>query len=303
MRPWAAFRSTPNSKQHKNPDAMYPGRYGTTKYSKYPKRKGTKKYGAYQKRQASSKYSKSSTLAKNYRNNIVSMLRGPTPTQAYVKLKVTGIINVDFPYADYNETDLIASTLDAGSPNGAAFTQQPTGFDQWSALFQRFTVLGSSCKVDAQYQGKYNAGGNLLGGGRFIALTVLPSSMTLAQVRAAADAGGTGGSGNRCDLQNDKLSKTVHFSRPDASSDMVQIKHYCKTKTLFPDKDVVDDSDFQGTTASFTDGLTEPIKEANWYFCLQATEIDASGDEDRIRMFVTITYYTLFSSPVNVFDT
>lgn len=239
---------------------------------------------------------KQNQLAKDARRNIVHVLRGPTPTQAFVKLKVTGIVAITINAAgQFNEVNPIGQINDLTVP---PFFSQPTGYDQWAAMFQRFTVLAGAVKVCVAQTQSGVCAGNLS------SCTVIPSTMTLTQMRTAADSGGGTGTGVNCDLINDRLARTKYFSRNDANAELIEIKHYIKLKTLYPDKDVKDDPDFTGTTSSFQSGAAAPVNDPYWYIYFQtgSTPASGAGDECIFQVRATITYYTLFSSPVNVYD-
>lgn len=254
--------------------------------SKWPKKKGQskKKTGSFYKKAA--------------RKGVISVPTGPTARQAWVRLKVTGFIEVSIDATgQYNEVDIIANFLDPGAPS-SFFSQQPVGFDQWSAMFQRFTVSSSAIKLSAMRQ----VGSSATTGG-LASATVIPSTMTLAQMRQAQDGGATTGQGTFCSLQDDALAKTKYFSRLDANADLIEIEHFIKTKALFPDKEPRTDPEFSGTTASNTAGLTSPVKQAYWYLIIQQNQAaTAITNVTGYSCRVTIDYWTLFSSPVNVYD-
>lgn len=237
---------------------------------------------------------KANKCLKDTNQGIVHVVRGPTPTQADVKLKVTGSGFLIIPIGQSNHVEPLSTLFDPGAPS-TLFTQQPAGFDQWSTMFQRFTVLACAIKVTAKITQQDIANDDNL-----FSLTVLPSTMTLAQVRAAADNGGATGTGEQCALENDRFAKTKFFSRPDANADTFQIKHYIASRTLYPNKEIEDDPDFTGTTASFTTGLAAPVATGSYYGILQSTAAVTAIRNCTFR--ISVTYYTRFSSPVNVYD-
>jgi len=254
----------------------------------------SKKYGTYKKGKTYQYNKGAKQVVKNYRRNIVNVARGPTPTQCFAPLKLTAILNVSIPTGSYNIVDGLASMLNLSSPS-TFFTQQPVGFDQWSALFQRYTVHASSVEINAMMS-RPDSVQNLT------SLTLLPTAMQVTQVRTAVDAGGGTGTGTQCAIQNDRYAKNVYFSNTGANANCVVLKHYMKSKWLFPDKDVSDDPDFTGTTASYVSGATSPTQTANWVLILQANDQVASASGVEITIRATITYYTQFSSPVNLYD-
>lgn len=235
---------------------------------------------------------------KDARRNIVRVTRGPTPTQAFAKLKVSGIITVTIGTAgQYNATDLVAIMNDLTAPSNF-FTQQPTGFDQWARMFQRYTVIASACKLHISNVTDSLAQPSL------ITITLIPTSMTLTQLRAAADAGGTTGTGQQCDLQNDALAKVVMLGNPNADSNAL-LKHYCKISRLYPNVNIREEANFSGTTSSFSSGEAAPGTTPLWGLCVQSSRSsngDPAGNTYIVQIQATVTYYTLFSSPVNVYD-
>lgn len=232
--------------------------------------------------------------------NIVHVTRGPTPTSAFVKLKISGLISFNIGNSgQFNQVDAICAINDPSTPSGF-FNYQPTGFDQWSGMFQRYTVLASSIKTRiANVSNPPNT--QVLGQ---LSFTILPSTMSLAQIRGAADTNGATGEGTHCDLMNDRFARTVYLSVPNSGRSSGFINHYIKMKQLYPAKDIEDEEDFTGNTVSESGGLTSPVLIPFWYGYLQATEAANAGTIIyEVQMQVTITMYTKFSSPVNVYDT
>lgn len=238
------------------------------------------------------------SIIRDSRKNIVHVQKGPTPTATMCKLKVSGLITLTIGTAgQYNVTDFIAAMNDLVSPSNF-FTQQPTGFDQWSAMFQRFTVVASACKLHICNVTSSVAQPSLL------TVTLLPTSMTLTQLRTAANNGATLGTGQQCDLQNDALARVVQLGNSNATSNAL-LKHYCKIKRLYPARDIVDDQSFSGFTTSMSGGANSPDTVPLWGIILQSTRNsngDPNGDTYVVHIQATVTYYTKFSSPVNVYD-
>lgn len=224
----------------------------------------------------------------------MSVVRGPTPTQTFAKLRLCGIVNITLDGADFNEWDTLSSMLNLGAPSAFFSGQQPIGFDQWSALFQRYTVHYTKVKVEASRQ-------VISGDDRLLSVTLLPSTMTITQIRAAADGGGATGQGVACPLQCDRYARTVHIGTNSANAQLVTISNQIKTKTLFQTDNIKDDPDFTGTTSTYTSGVSAPVNNANWYIGIQAN--DVPGASTIIQCRVYITFYTQFSSPVNIYDT
>lgn len=240
------------------------------------------------------KYAKSDA-----RRNIVRVTRGPTPTSAFVKLKISGLISFNIDLSNqFNMVDIISVLNDPTNPAGF-FNYQPTGFDQWSAMFQNFTVV--ACGIKAHLVNVSNPPNTQALGQ--LSFTILPSTMTLAQVRGAADTNGPTGQGNHCDLLNDRFARTVYLGNPNSGKATGYINHYIKLNQLYPQKNILDEDDYTGHTASWTGGATSPIITPAWFGYMQATEVsNGTTIQYEVQLQVTITMYTKFSSPVNVFD-
>jgi len=243
---------------------------------------------------------------RNAQKNIVHVTKGVIAQSVMVPLKVSGIFEIDVDntgHTAYNETDFIAKANCLVAPSGF-FGQQPTGFDQWSSMYQRFTVLASAitCRL-ANVTPQGNNGATTLTQ-PLITVTVLPTAMTLTQLRNAADHGGTLGTGSQCDLQNDQKAKTAFLGLSVACNTSV-IKHYVKLKDLYPQKDLEDEDDFSGYTVAQNGGPADPAIQAAWGVCVQSN-IQSTGTNagqfPKVQFNVTITYYTKFSSPVNLYD-
>jgi len=220
--------------------------------------------------------------------------------QAYVKIKLSGIVVLSISPsatpAQFNETDFLSKLNCMVAPSGF-FNQQPTGFDQWSAMFQRFTVLASSIKCHIA-----NTTTTSLAASSLLTLTVLPTTMTLVELRNAADAGGSLGTGVQCDLQNDAKAKTVMLGSGQACNTAL-LKNYVAMKDLYPQKDIESEDDFSGYTASQNGGPADPAIQAAWGVSLQSSLASANTTNNvSAQVQITVTMYTKFSSPVNVYD-
>lgn len=261
--------------------------YAASPYTKKPYQGGRKTYKKYKR------------CYQNEQRGIVSVVRGPTPTQTFAKLRLSGIVAITLDAASYNDWDQGLSILNIENPSAFLAGQQPIGFDQWSTMFQRYTVHGCKVKFDISRDTKASDSSDT----RQISFTALPSTMSISQIRTAADAGGTTGQGVTCALQCDRFARNVALGRVNGNGQIVSLKHYIATKTLFPTQDVKDDPDFTGTTASFSSGASAPVNQAYWYFGIQANEADVGGADTVITIRIYATYYTQFSSPVNLYDT
>lgn len=219
------------------------------------------------------------------RKNIISIPRGPTPTDVFVKLKVIGDFNVTTAANTYNSVTSMINFLNPIQVSGL-FTQQPTGWDQWSALYQRFTVLGSKCSAIVLNSQAYTG---------MISATLIPSQNTQAQMVAAMDGSAGSGLGRGMGPIANQYAQTKYISNYQGNNNMVFLKKYIKTKTLFQAKDVVDDPDFTGTTQAASGGAAKPVNDAWWYLLLQVSNASASPV---LNVRVNCTYYVKFSSPL-----
>lgn len=128
-----------------------------------------------------------------------------------------------------------------------------------------------------------------------IGMTLLPSVSTLAQMQSAMDQGAGLGAGNTFGPLSDSKAKTKYFSQYQGSRGFNIIKSFIKTRTLFPAKDVSDDPDFTGTTASYTSGYSRPVNTMYWYVITTNTQATATIS---LATVAHVTFYVKFSSPV-----
>lgn len=220
---------------------------------------------------------------KNYKKNIITIPRPVAATAAFVKLKTISPWVVFAP-ATFNSVTSVVNMPNLVNGTTLWTNPQPVGFDQWSAMFQRYTVLGF--KITAEI---LSNSATIMG-----SFTLLPSISTLTQIRTAMDGAGSLGSGQNNAALAQPLAVTRSYTQKDGSRSAIKIKKYISMKTLFPDSDVTDDPDFSGTTSTFTSGETAPVANA-WMYLITTQYVQSAGNCN-VRFW--ITYYTKFSGPV-----
>lgn len=225
------------------------------------------------------------TAKKNFRKNQISVPRGPTPTSVFVKLRVLVPFNHTVVANTYNSVTQLFNFLNPIVPSSLIATQ-PTGWDQWSTLYQQFTVLAAKCSVTFGLNQAYTG---------FLSGTLLPSTMTSAQMVAAMDGGAGSGLGQGMGPLSNQYAKTKYLTHYQGSKSISTIKAFMKTRTLFQTKDVMDDPDFTGTTSSFTGGASKPVNDAWFYFIQQQGNGTAAAV---LNCRASLTYFIKFSSPV-----
>lgn len=237
---------------------------------------------------------------KDKRANAVHVQRGPRPDKIFAKMKITGDCIVSLSNGAYNESDFISYFNNLGGPSNF-FAYQPTYFDQWSQMYQRYTVLACAIKCWIKSGLVTNSTTNP---GNLVTCTIVPTTMTKAQFVVACDHNSTTGAGRQMDVLNDPRAKTVMIGSPYGGHDETMISHYVKLKDLYPDKDVETDPDFTGTTTSFTSGLAAPVNLPIWGVLLQSDKAAATSVNDiTVTIRAQVTFYTIFSSPAQLYDT
>lgn len=243
----------------------------------------------YSKSYGLTKYQKQCKQAyRDKQRGIVHIPKGIVPNKLYIKLKQLCMFNSGSVAASQNLAVAIVNWLSLNSPSGL-MSGQPPGYDQWGGLFQRYTVLAS--KIVARIS-RFDSGTNPCQVG------LLPSTMTTTQIRTAMDNGGTINTGVRMGPFADWHCKQGLLPNANSGVPLV-LTSYCKTADMYPDKEVLDDESFTGTTASFTSGSTNPTNSINTFLLIQ----NASGAAaTTVSGSIEVTYYCMFSSPVVVYD-
>lgn len=224
------------------------------------------------------------TLKKNRRNNIVSIPRLTAPNKVFVKLKFVSE-PITFPTVAIPPS-VQTSVLAFGNDPTSGL---PTGFDQWANFFQKYTVFASKIKLHAFTNGS-SAGTTV----QPIKISLLPSNQALA-----------GGSG----LQQAFLDRSG-YSMPYVRTTNVMdtaykgdtvIKHYCKTKKLYPNKDIEDEITFSGNTGTGGTTISSPGQVWNWVVVTESLN-PASTSTSLLFGWYEVTYFMMFSNPITLAD-
>lgn len=215
---------------------------------------------------------------------MVSVPRGIMPNSVFVKLK-TVTCWAGYSATSYNTVTELIDGLDLAAGLNSliwAETPQPTGFDQWGNLYQRYTVLATKVTLVIVSQYSSNSLANS------ISLMATTESETAVQTAMGSTSGRSQGPLAM------PWTKTIHPGALSSGDSIKRITVYCKSKSQYPTKDVTNDPDFTGTTVTFSSGQTAPTNSL--YFHMIVTQnSNTIAASFAYRIFVT--QYVKFSSP------
>lgn len=170
---------------------------------------------------------------------------------------------------------------------------QPTGFDQWGAMFRRFTVYKSSVNLKVTQVNPVSALHQ-----RAIRVSLVPTQQSVASPGFVSQA-----------FQNQAayampLVKSRYVGMMTGQHDIISIKHACKTKTLFPAKDIQDDEEFSGYTGYGGTTVSGPTTDHQWYWVLAAQVMagNAVSVDQTLVIYWEATYWVEFSQSVILDD-
>lgn len=112
---------------------------------------------------------------------------------------------------------------------------------------------------------------------------------------AAMDGTAGAGLGQGMGPLSNQYAKTKYLTHYQGSKSIATVKSFMKTKTLFQAKDVVDDPDFTGLTASSVGGASKPVNDAWFYFIQQQGNGTAAAV---LNCRAACTFWIKFSGPV-----
>lgn len=206
------------------------------------------------------------------------------PSSVFVKLR-TVTCWAGYTDTSYNTVTELCDALNLAAGLNTviwAETPQPTGFDQWAAMYQRYTVLASKAVLCIVSQYSSNT---------------LATSVSLMATTESASAVQTA-MGTTTGRSQGPLSmpwtRTVIPGALSSGDSVKKIKMYCKTKSQYPTGDVTDDPDFTGTTVSFTSGQSAPIN--NLYYHMIVTQ-NSNTIAANFAYRLVLTQWVKFSSP------
>jgi len=221
---------------------------------------------------------------RNYRRNIVSVPRRTTPDKVFVKLKYFLIPQIITTPSASDATYKLISGNNLNSPEFT--TDQPTGYDQWSQFFTQFTVLASRVKIVCMSNATQVASSSLP-----VRVALLPSQESNIGSPGAITVAFT----------NQSALCMPHcrykFTHNNADNGMKTLKGFMKTKTLFTNKDVVDDITMSGYTGAGGFSAAGPINEWFWYFNIYSPQTGGGAQTNGYIIWPEVTYYCMFSGP------
>lgn len=215
---------------------------------------------------------------------MISVPRGIMASSVFVKLK-TVTCWAAYNSTDYNTVTELCDALNLAAGLNAsvwAETPQPTGFDQWANMYQRYTVLAS--KVCLVIVSQYSS--NTLA----TSVSLMATTESAAAVQTAM--------GTTTGRSQGPLSmpwvRTVTPGALSSGASVKKIKMYCKTKSQYPAEDITDDPDFTGTTVTFTSGQSAPIN--NLYYHMIVTQ-NSNTIAANFAYRIILTQWVKLSSP------
>lgn len=231
------------------------------------------------------RYKKKAKIArKNRRNNIVSIPRLTAPNKVFVKLRY---VSNPFTFPTVAIPPSVqTSVLTYGNDPTSSL---PTAFDQWSAFFQRYTVFASKIKLHMFTAGS-SAGTTI----QPVKVSLLPSDQAIA--------GGTG----LAQAFTDRAGYSMPYVK-STTLDNTQyhgsavLKHFAKTKKLYPNKDIEDETLFSGYTGQGGTTLSSPGNRWNWIVVTESLN-PASTSASAIFGWYEVTYFMMFSDPITQAD-
>ncbi len=213
---------------------------------------------------------------RRYANPRRAILSG-FPKSKLVKLRyVDSRVTLDASVDSFTSTVFRANSI--FDPDYSGVGHQPMGHDQWAAIYERYTVLGSKITVTYTPSGTSNVNGSYMG------VTLSGSVAPL---------------GNYTDIDNILESKLTSATRTvgnTLSNGFPRARDLSVSKT-FSAKKFFGVRDVQDGAALSAQVGANPSRDA--YFGVWTAAVDG-GDPGSISMRVQIDYIVLFKEPKNL---
>lgn len=247
--PIQKYRRITSTVRKYQPQKSYRRTYQKKSY--YPKKKYQRRYRKKYYRRKKMTHPSSQTL----RSNIL------VPDMSFVKLKYVTALSISAALGA-NATYVFRGNS-CFDPDFTGVGTQPFGFDEYSAFYQNYRVLGSSVKLLVT--------NNI--SGAFPLVAILPSPIS----NPTAD---------YYNLYGNPYVKKILNPAGNSQGEVKQLKHYISTrKILGLTKEQMGDSSY-GPLVTANPGIS-------WYWVIAGQDILLAGDLD-VFIYVEITYYTEF---------
>lgn len=187
------------------------------------------------------------------------ILRGPTavPDQMLVKMKYVQLFTLSS--AGGNTAHQVFRGNSIFDPDFTGVGGQPMSRDQWQDFYQRYTVTGSSIKVEYNLQASADGIGSIMG--------IVPVDTS----------GAVTGIGQAIELPYSK-----HISVPNNQSVPLVLKNYITTKKKFGYKNILQEDDLSATFGA------NPVEQYFWNVYMITADALSSSTANCVA---TITYY------------
>lgn len=209
------------------------------------------------------------------------------PSKVFVKLKYTNNpTNITIPDVPGVYCQAITSGNDISTP-------QPTGFDQWAAMFRMYTVFKSKISLKIATVNPANAPNQ-----RMIRMSLLPTTQQVSSPGLVLQ------SFQDQAAYSNPWVKSRYVGVMTGNHDCITLAHKARTKQMFPHKDIQDDEEFSGFTGGGGSTLSGPTADHNWNWVLagQVMAGNAVGVDQTIVVYMQVTYWVEFSQPVVLQD-
>lgn len=198
-----------------------------------------------------------------------ALARIPTllPSKQVVRLKYCDLIGLD-PAASWIASQYTFSANGLYDPDITGTGHQPMGFDQWTALYNKYTVIGSKITVKPAFNNSPESGSYVCG------LTVEGLVPTAASIT--------------------KLMETFPGRMKTVQSG-IQIPTFVgkfKPHYWYPNRKLLTDDLLAGTASA------NPSDQV--YYNIYAYYVDQATNATEIKLIVTIDYLVVFTDPIDV---
>jgi len=197
---------------------------------------------------------------------------GGFPSSKIVKLRYVETISFDAGTGSYALNNFRANSI--FDPNSTGVGHQPSNFDRWALLYDRYTVLGSRCKVDLVPQSTNTEPGIIV-----LHLSEAGDDITLAH--------GSGGINNI--LEQPRMSATRRNYYANNGPGIKPLYKSFSAKKFFSVKNIV------GLTPYSADIATNPVEGA--FYEVAVVSADDVNNPGAIKLRITIDYIAMLTEP------
>lgn len=195
----------------------------------------------------------------------------PVPNKMLVKLRYADSVEINpgslgaIAYHTMRANDLY-------DPDFTGTGHQPKGFDQWTAFYDHFTVLGSKIRVT------------------FTSMDDTPSTGTVACGIYLDD--NSTPPNNVIDFMEERKNTYMTLGSADSGNSSKVMTRKFSSKKFFGVKNIVGQSLYRGQMGNFGTG-SSPTEQAYWQ--IWATGLNATSDVSGIRVLIDIEYIAVLT--------